>query len=141
MNISHSRVSDLHLFLVAPDGTRVELANRVGGNGSNYNNTLFDDDAATLITTGTAPFSGTFRPSGDLKQVEGKPVTGTWTLEVVDERNGTGGTLNSWSLEVTRIVSTPPPAVASLNTSPVAQADAVNAAFEAAHDDRCPGQR
>lgn len=44
----------------------VEFERLHGSSGNNYTNTVFDDEAASLITAGTAPFSGSFRPEGSL---------------------------------------------------------------------------
>ncbi len=107
LNISFPVDSGLTVNLIAPDGTKLELFNRVGNNGSNFINTIFDDAATNSITTGSAPFTGTFRPSGagGLAVFNGKSIDGDWTLQVVNSRGGTVGTLNSWSLSVTPLIS------------------------------------
>ena len=67
LNITHPRTLDLNAFLVGPDGTRVELFTDVGGTKSaNFTNTIFDDEATKLITKGTAPFTGSYKPEGML---------------------------------------------------------------------------
>ena len=66
LDISHDRVQDLDVFLVAPDGTRVELFTDVGGNGSDFSFTAIDDEATSPIEAGSSPFSGTYRPEGSL---------------------------------------------------------------------------
>ena len=73
-----------------------------GGSNDNFTNTVFDDDAAESILDGTAPYSGSFRPVGDLSLLEGESVNGTWTLEVYDQARRQTGTLESWTLTVTR---------------------------------------
>ena len=50
LDISHTRDKDLDVFLVGPDGTRVELMTDVGGNGNNFEGTILDDEAASSIT-------------------------------------------------------------------------------------------
>ena len=47
ININHTWDEDLDVFLVAPDGTRVELFTDVGGIGDNFTNTLLDDEATS----------------------------------------------------------------------------------------------
>ncbi len=98
LNITHSYDADLDVFLIAPDGNRVELFTDVGSSGDNFTNTVLDDEAATAITSGTAPFTGSYRPEGSLSVLDGKSITGTWTLEITDDAAGNTGTLNSWSL-------------------------------------------
>ncbi len=85
VSLTHTFDADLDVFLVAPDGTRVELFTDVGGSGQNFINTVLDDEATTLITAGSAPFTGTFRPEGLLSALDGKSPNGTWTLEITDD--------------------------------------------------------
>ncbi len=99
INIIHPRVEDLDLFLVAPDGTEIELSTDNGNGGANYTNTIFDDAAGISITAGVAPFTGTFRPEEVLAQLNDGPLAGTWTLRVTDDSgNEQQGTLGNWSL-------------------------------------------
>jgi subtilisin-like proprotein convertase family protein/protocatechuate 3,4-dioxygenase beta subunit len=101
LNIAHGNVNHLDVFLVSPNGTRIELFTDVGGNGNNFNNTTLDDEAGSSITAGSAPFNGIFRPEGRLADVDFQDPNGVWTLEVTDDTNGVTGTLNSWSLTIT----------------------------------------
>ncbi|MFM7520920.1 MAG: proprotein convertase P-domain-containing protein, partial [Planctomycetota bacterium] len=101
VNITHTWDSDLDVFLIAPDGTRVELFTDVGGSGDNFTNTVLDDQAATSITAGTAPFTGTYRPEGSLATLNGKNPNGTWRLEITDDTGTDVGTLNNWSVIIT----------------------------------------
>ncbi|MBX7103266.1 MAG: S8 family serine peptidase [Gemmataceae bacterium] len=98
LNITHTYDADVDIFLIAPDGTRIELSTDNGGSGQNYVNTVFDDSAATSVTTGTAPFTGTYKPEGLLATLNGKSGNGVWTLEVTDDAGTDTGTLNSWSV-------------------------------------------
>lgn len=98
LNITHSFDADLDVFLVAPDGTQVELFTDVGGPGHNFTNIILDDDAITAVDLGKAPFNGAYSPEGRLSVLNGKSITGTWTLVIIDDKAGFSGTLNSWSL-------------------------------------------
>ncbi|MBX7102504.1 MAG: proprotein convertase P-domain-containing protein [Gemmataceae bacterium] len=100
VDLSHTSDSNLSLFLVAPDGTRVELSTGNGGSSDNYTNTTFDDQAATAITAGIAPFTGNFRPEGLLSDFNGASANGVWQLEVYDDGASDTGVLNSWSLSI-----------------------------------------
>lgn len=102
LDISHTRVDDLAVFLVSPSGTRVELFTNIGGNENNFTGTILDDEATTPIVAGWAPFTGTYQPEGSLADFDGQDMQGTWTLEVRDEKKSDTGTLNSWSLIVTQ---------------------------------------
>ena len=101
VNFTMTFDGDLDVFLLGPDGTRVELFTDVGGAGANFTNTILDDQAATAITAGTAPFTGSFRPEGTLSSFNGKSGNGTWTLEVSDDASGDVATLTNWELTVT----------------------------------------
>src|SRR5205807_1803531 len=89
----------LSATLIAPDGTQVQLFANVGGTGANFTNTIFDKNAASAIGTGTAPFTGSFRPTpGSLAALNGKNFLGDWKLVITDNAAGVAGTLNGWSL-------------------------------------------
>jgi subtilisin family serine protease/subtilisin-like proprotein convertase family protein/PKD repeat protein len=100
LDIAHTWDEDLDVFLISPSGTRVELFTDVGGSGDNFTNTRLDDEAATPITAGTAPFEGAFQPEGLLSDFDGQNAQGTWTLEITDDSAQDSGTLNAWSLEI-----------------------------------------
>ncbi len=101
LNISFSRDASLVLTLISPNNTRITLANKVGGSGANFTNTVFDDSAAIAITSGTAPFSGTYRPASPLAALIGTAPNGTWKLEVANSSTTRIGSVTSWSLQVT----------------------------------------
>ncbi len=98
VSLTHTFDSDLTLTLVGPGGQRVALASGVGGDGDDFINTVFDDQAAGGIGSGTAPFTGHFRPQSPLAGLAGIDPNGTWALEVRDGGNGDTGTLQGWSL-------------------------------------------
>lgn len=101
IQLDHTADQDVDLYISHPDATTVELSTDNGGNGDNYINTVFDDEAATPITSGTPPFTGRFRPEGLLSVLNGKSAQGTWTLQACDDTsNIRSGTLQSWSLEI-----------------------------------------
>jgi large repetitive protein len=100
INLTHTYDSDLSIYLIAPDGTRIALSLNNGDGDSNYTNTTFDDEASTSITSGSAPFSGTFSPTDLLSLLDGLSLNGTWTLEITDSAGEDVGTLLSWSLIV-----------------------------------------
>ena len=113
--LEHPLASDLVLTLVAPDGTEIPLAANLGS-GANYGTNCADnarvrfaDDAATAITTASAPFVGTFRPTGylnALRGLTGEAVEGKWRLQVRDTVHFNEGFLRCWSLFLTPAVCT-----------------------------------
>ncbi len=108
--LTHPVAEEVDIHLVHPDTTQVELSTDNGGSGDNYVDTVFDDEAATPITAGSPPFSGRFRPEGNLGTLDGRASQGTWTLRVCDDTPGGGlsGTLESWGLEICASAPTPP---------------------------------
>ena len=98
--MTHDKDEDLDIYLISPDGTRVELSTDNGGTNDNYIDTVFDDEASTPITAGTAPFTGTFQPEGSLADFNGLASLGAWTLEITDDSDLYGGTLTSWEIEI-----------------------------------------
>lgn len=96
-SLTHTFVGDLTIDLISPAGTKVRLFNQHGGSGQNFSNTVFNDEAATAISSATAPFTGSFRPFEPLTAFDGQQVNGTWKLHVVDHALQDAGSLNSWS--------------------------------------------
>lgn len=101
VNLTHTYDSDLRIRLTSPTGVVVTLFQYHGGSGDNLTNTVFDDEAATAISAGAAPFSGSFRPYAALSGFDNRNIRGTWTLSVYDRYSLDTGTLLSWSLIVT----------------------------------------
>jgi subtilisin-like proprotein convertase family protein len=84
VNVTHPYVGDLHVTLVSPSGTPVQLHARSGGSTDNV-----------------VAWYPTDRASADpLSRLVGEEASGTWSLEVHDGVPINTGTLNAWSLEV-----------------------------------------
>lgn len=99
VNIRHTFDSDLDIALLRVSTTTgVYLAVGNGSSGDNFTNTVFDDEAATGIASGTAPFTGTFKPVQLLSAFDGQPKADTWTLYAADFANIDTGTVLSWKL-------------------------------------------
>ena len=99
VNLQHTYDGDLAISLLSPAGTQVSLSNRLGGSGQNFTNTVFDDEAGTAISAGSAPFTGSFRPSSTLNAVDGQALSGNWRLRVEDLAGVDSGSVISWSVE------------------------------------------
>ena len=63
LDITHTWDCDLYIQLDSPTGETLVLSDSNGGSQNNYTNTVFVDGAPS-ITTGSAPFTGTFSPEG-----------------------------------------------------------------------------
>jgi len=112
VNLTHGRLGDLNFRIVAPDGRAVTLFNRRGGSGANLNLT-FDDQATLGLASGTAPFTGSYRPEQLLSLFNGMNARGVWSLQIFDLAAGFTGTVNSVSLSFAS------PAAASTSVRPV----------------------
>ncbi|MBN1588540.1 MAG: proprotein convertase P-domain-containing protein, partial [Pirellulales bacterium] len=105
LDITHTYSSDLEVYLIGPDGTRVLLFDEVGAGATGLANTTLDDQAVLNINGASTLSSGTFRPEGALADFNGAAANGTWTLEITDRWSYDEGTLNAWSLNVTTVES------------------------------------
>jgi subtilisin-like proprotein convertase family protein len=100
VNLFHTFDGDLQIKLVGPDNTEVILSDENGGSGSNYFDTVFDDDASVNISSGSAPFTGSFIPDGDLNDFNGLSSAGDWKLVITDNYNDDGGALLDWTIQI-----------------------------------------
>lgn len=97
--LDHTYDEDVTIALIAPDGTKVTLVDRRGGAGNDFTNTVFAADGPSPVNA-AAPFTGTFRAEGDLSQLDGAQIQGTWRLQVTDSVPSDSGLLKSWGLDV-----------------------------------------
>ncbi len=111
LRIDHEWVGDVEAGLEHPDGTTVRLIPPTGNDGTNFGagdcgptglRTLLSDSATEPITSGSAPFVGSFQPDQPLAALNGKPIQGTWSLGVSDVALQDTGTLLCWGMTVTR---------------------------------------
>lgn len=107
INLTHTNVFDLQIFVQSPLGTRLCLNMYDFKNeffkGEDYVQTIFDDEAEIPIEQGTAPFTGRFRPkAGSLLEIfDGEDVYGLWRLQVYDMWYWDAGNLDRVELIVT----------------------------------------
>jgi hypothetical protein len=99
-SITHQGASDLRLELRAPNGSFIVLSNMNGGiGGQNYYGTVFSPTATNSITTGAAPFTGSYLPQNPFSGLSGS-ANGTWTLNVSDRATLLTGTLQRWTIRI-----------------------------------------
>lgn len=135
IRLNHTFDGDLTIALVHPDNTVIPLVTNRGGGGDDFgtgtNNcsgtgTLIDDQAATAISAGAAPFTGSFRPESPLSALNGKPSNGTWNLRIQDTATVDTGTVGCVKLELNKrsvccgalINAVPPPVITAESISP-----------------------
>jgi len=119
INITHTSVFDLQIFLQSPAGTRLclNMYNPFDEYfvGANYTQTIFDDEAETAIEVAEPPFTGRFRPkaidAANLLEIfDGQDSYGLWRLQIYDAFYWDTGNLDSFELMIT----VPEPATAIL---------------------------
>ncbi len=115
LNAAHQTVPDLEITLTPPGGFPIPLVlaspqgGILAGLGAlaNFSNTTFDDQAATNLRQGAAPFGGSFNinhvtvGNNVLAQFNGRSAAGQWILKIADRSFGGVGTLMGWSLTIT----------------------------------------
>lgn len=99
INLNHTYLSDLEIKLISPSGVQVVLMSGNGGGGDNLVNTCFSANASSSIVAGNAPFSGTFKPNGQLGLINNNVSgNGNWVLKISDNAAGDAGNLIDWKL-------------------------------------------
>ncbi|MFL5762513.1 MAG: CotH kinase family protein [Bacteroidia bacterium] len=99
INITHTYDSDLNIDLIAPDGTDILLLSYVGGSGDNFTNTCFSQSVSTSIVSGSAPFTGTYKPMNTIGNANnGQNGNGVWKLRIVDTYPADVGNVLGWNI-------------------------------------------
>jgi subtilisin-like proprotein convertase family protein len=113
VRINHGWDEDVDISLMGPNGVTIDLSSDNGGSADNYGSgatdctgtpTVFDDEAGTPITSGTAPFAASFSPEQALTAFDGIDAAGDWKLIVADDEALLTGTLFCYELVITRLV-------------------------------------
>jgi uncharacterized repeat protein (TIGR01451 family) len=120
--ITHTFASDLDITIQSPTGTVVTLTTDNGaGNDNVFNGTVWDDSANPL---GQVPYTSNngmvtdhlyanltlaspLVPEEALAAFVGEDPNGTWTITISDDLAGDGGSLDSWSLDLTTFAAAP----------------------------------
>ena len=98
VDLTHSWINDLSLYLETPGGDKLLLSSSIGGADDNYTQTLFDQEASLNIVDGTAPFTGRFAPVQNISSIYGSSSKGIWKLIVLDQEAGDSGDLLGFEL-------------------------------------------
>ncbi len=86
LNITHTWSADLAVSVIAPDGTVLLLFSNLGGDTDGFVNTCLSGNAGSSIFQQWYPFTGTFRPFGDMGNLNIKGINpnGVWKLHILD---------------------------------------------------------
>ena len=105
VNITHSSLCDLQIYLQSPAGTRLCLNSYDIDDfipfEENFSWTTFDDQAQTAVENGQDPFTGRFRPKSpaSLSVFNGENVYGLWRIQIYDAVYDDSGTLHNVRLD------------------------------------------
>jgi len=114
VRLNHTFNADLVIALQHPDGSEVVLSNHRGGSGDNFGTgtcgagavpTRFEAASTQTLTSAGSPFTGAYKPDGDLGSLLGKNPNGTWRLRVTDSASIDQGTLLCWGLDLVSATS------------------------------------
>ncbi|WP_173021500.1 PKD domain-containing protein [Lewinella sp. W8] len=90
---------DISLQLVGPNGRSLTLMEGDGGPGESLTSTCFSPTATNPISSGTAPYTGTFRSQGSgWTGFNTAPINGAWTLRAWDRLGNDVGEFIKWSI-------------------------------------------
>ena len=99
INLTHTYLADIDVSLIAPDGTIVTLITNIGGGDDDFQNTCVRADVTTTFAAGIAPFTGTFKPMGQMGLVNnGQNPNGTWFLRISDNYGADQGFLQDFTI-------------------------------------------
>jgi cysteine-rich repeat protein len=98
LDITHTYDGDVDISFISPNATVFDVSSDNGSSNDHYTSTLFDTTCATAVTSGSAPYTGCFKPEASFATLNGTQANGIWKLKAVDDAAGIAGTLNSWSL-------------------------------------------
>jgi len=114
LSITHTHVSHLNVFLIGPEGQRVELFTGIGGQDDHFDKTILDEESPRSILRAAPPFPDRYqteelsRGGKGLKQFYDLSMAGTWAL-LVEANSDRPGVLHGWSLIFRRAENGEPP--------------------------------
>jgi hypothetical protein len=88
-------------FQISHLGSSDALITNRGGSGDNVIGCTLNDSASTPISSGSPPFTGSFRPESPLSVFNTLNVNGAWILVMTDNASGDTGLLKAWCLQLT----------------------------------------
>lgn len=93
----HTYTGDLEFTLIHPGGLEISLLSDACGTNEDFN--LEFSDGGGVVN---CPLSNmqTIAPAEALSSLNGLTTDGTWVLQIQDDANQDGGSLNSWGLEI-----------------------------------------
>lgn len=99
VQIEHTWLGDISLFLTSPSGTEIPLIERICPGGEDID-VIFDDAGIAYECANAVPsLNGFIKPDSGLFSFTGENATGEWTLTVVDYEENDGGAIENFGIE------------------------------------------
>ncbi|MCB9309977.1 MAG: proprotein convertase P-domain-containing protein [Lewinellaceae bacterium] len=119
----HQNIKDLTVDLVSPNGKASTLWSNMCPSNSSINSGF--DDESTLFLNCPLSTGKIMKPMTPLAVFKGEEISGTWTLNVKDNKVGDGGSFSGFSLEFCSKISLNPPTIQTLDTIKVMKKSSV----------------
>ena len=112
LSATHTFVDDLSFKLISPAGTEITLASGLCSADDDLD-LSFNDSGTSYFDIPCPPTTGlSYEPSESISTFYGEDANGTWTLIVEDRADLDGGSLDTWSLEITTAATATSPCTA-----------------------------
>jgi hypothetical protein len=98
-SVYHTNDSDLEFYLIHK-GITDTLIYCAGGGSANFKRTILDDSSPLILSEGSAPYYGTYKPGSVLSAFNDSDPNGDWVLKIYDNKTGNTGTLYGWKLQL-----------------------------------------
>ncbi len=120
--IAQADVQNVSVTLTSPGGgitIPLIAATAITGNGfGTLTPTLLDSNAPRALAQGAAPYTGTFKPSGNLGAFAGQSsasLSGSWTLTLTNISTANGGSINTAAVVLTGLTASGQATVAEVD--------------------------
>ena len=115
INLTHTNIFDLQIFLQSPADTIICLNNYSSYEffqSENYTDVTFDDEAPLPISQAPMPLTGRWQPitGNPLAAFDNEDAFGSWHLRIYDAHYNDTGTLENFEI----LITNPEPATAAL---------------------------
>ncbi len=101
LQLTHTYIQDLTMYLEAPDFTYIVLAEEPCGDNDDIDAKFIDGGNAISCATGAgADLSGNVQPDEPMSTFQNVNSNGDWLLYVKDNYNGDNGSIDSWTLNL-----------------------------------------
>ena len=98
--LNHTYIQDLTMYLEAPSGDYIILAQEVCGDNDNINAKFIDSGIAPACTASVPALTGNVTPLEPLSNFQNLTSNGDWLLYVNDRYAGDDGIIDSWTLNL-----------------------------------------